>query len=130
MRKLVAAFILIMGLPMVSKAQAPTPPQNLRIVPGPSPKALPPGSTSEKKSTDSIDTQNEAFNICLRATQRFEQQERAKGNKKSAETSLSASCKKEQKPASYWLCMDRGANEGVDFNTADWHCAKQTEILK
>ncbi|MDP1666267.1 MAG: hypothetical protein Q8L79_14235 [Methylobacter sp.] len=129
MRKLVAGFILIMILPVVAKAQAPTdvqPPES-------SPEALPPGSnpqeTPQEKSTGSADAQSDAFNICLRATQRFEQQERAKGNKKSAEAPLSASCKTELKPASYWLCMDKEAIQKVDFNTAHWRCAKQTNLI-
>ena len=83
----------------------------------------------QEKSTGSADEQ-EAFNICLRATQRFEQQERAKGNKKPAEAPISASCKKELKPASYWQCMDKEAMQEVDFNTAHWRCAKQTNLLK
>ncbi|MDO9268338.1 MAG: hypothetical protein Q7T96_04395 [Methylobacter sp.] len=126
MRKLVAGFILIMILPVVAKAQAPTDVQPQES----SPEALPPGSNPQEKSTGSADAQSDAFNICLRATQRFEQQERAKGNKKSAEAPLSASCKTELKPASYWLCMDKEAIEKVDFNTAHWRCAKQTNLIK
>lgn len=128
MRKLVAGFILIMALPMVGNAQA------VKDVQGPSSEALPsgsnPGETSQGKSTESVDAQNEAFNICLRATQRFEQQERAKGSKKAAEAPISVSCKTELKPASYWLCMEKEANAEVDFNTAHWRCAKQTNISK
>lgn len=116
MRILIAGFILIMALPMVGKAQAPNEVQR--------------PETSQDKSTGSIDEQNEAFNICLRATQRFEQQERAKGNKKAAEAPISASCKTELKPTSYWQCMDKEANQEVDFNTAHWRCAKQTNLLK
>lgn len=100
MRKLVAGFILIMLLPMIGKAQAPNDDQRPEIVPGPSPEALSPPSNlreiSPWKSADSADTQSDAFNICVRATQRFEQQERAKG--KTAEAPLSASCKTELKP--------------------------------
>lgn len=131
MRKLVAGFILIMLLPMIGKAQAPNDDQRPEIVPGPSPEALSPPSNlreiSPGKSADSADTQSDAFNICVRATQRFEQQERAKG--KTAEAPLSASCKTELKPASYWLCMDKEAIEEVDFNTAHRRCAEQTKLL-
>ncbi|MDO9049196.1 MAG: hypothetical protein Q7U66_15870 [Methylobacter sp.] len=133
MRKLVAGFILIMILPMVGKAQAPNDVQRPEIVPESSPEALSPSSnpreTSKGRSTDSADTQSDAFNICLRATQRFEQQERAKGSRKTPVAPLSASCKTELKPASYWLCMDKEAIEEVDFNTAHWRCAKQTKLL-
>ena len=118
MYKLAAGFILMMALPMVGKAQAPS------DVPTPSSETLP------DKNTDAANTQNDAFTICLRATQRFEQQERAKGNKKPAEAPISASCKTELKPAPYWLCMEKEANAEVDFNTAHWRCAKQTNILK
>ncbi|MGZ5006997.1 MAG: hypothetical protein ACXWE9_05195 [Methylobacter sp.] len=103
MRKLAAGFILIMILPMTGHAQAP--------------------------SAGPVDTQSEAFNLCMRATQRFEQQEKAKG-KKSSDAPISASCKTELKPAAYWLCMDKEAGQDVDFNTAHWRCAKQTNILK
>jgi hypothetical protein len=134
MRKLVAGFILIMALPMVGQAQAPNDVQRPEIVPGQSPEALPPGSnptkTSQERSTESVDTQSDAFNICLRATQRFEQQERAKGKSKTAEAPISASCKTELKPASYWLCMDKESIQEVDFNTAHWRCAKQTNLSK
>jgi hypothetical protein len=122
MSKLIAGFILIMALPIVGNAQDPAS------------EALPsgtnPGETSQGKSAESVEEQNEAFNICLRATQRFEQQESAKGNKKPAEAPISASCKTELKPKPYWLCMDKEANAEVDFNTAHWRCAKQTNILK
>lgn len=128
MYKLAAGFILMIALPMVGKAQAPS------DVPTPSSEILPSGSnssaTSPDKNTDAANTQNDAFTICLRATQRFEQQEKAKGNKKPAEASISASCKTELKPAPYWLCMEKEANAEVDFNTAHWRCAKQTNILK
>lgn len=134
MRKLVAGFFLIMTLPMVGKAQALNDVQRPENVPVPSSEASPSGSNSpnpsEEKSTDTVDAQNEAFNICLRATQRFEQQERAKGQKKTAEAPISASCKTELKPASYWRCMEKEAAAEVDFNTAHWRCAKQTNILK
>jgi hypothetical protein len=126
MRKLIAGFILMMALPIVGNAQGPNDVQS------PSSEALPPSSnpttTSPGKSAESADAQNEAFNICLRATQRFEQQERAKGNKRPAEAPISASCKTELKPAAYWLCMEKEANAEVDFNTAHWRCVKQTNI--
>lgn len=119
---------------MLGKAQAPSEVQRSETVPGASPEALPPGSnppsTSREQVTESADAQSEAFNICLRATERFERQERAKGNKKAAEAPLSASCKTELKPAAYWLCMDKEANQEVDFNTAHWRCGKQTNLLE
>jgi hypothetical protein len=80
----------------------------------------------DARSADSVDKQGEAFNICLRATQRFEQQERTKGTGKAAVASLSASCKTELKPVTYWLCMDKEAIGQVDFNAAHTRCAKQT----
>jgi hypothetical protein len=76
-------------------------------------------------SAGSVDKQSEAFNICLRATQRFEQQERTNGTGKAAVASLSASCKTELKPVAYWLCMDKEAIGQVDFNAAHTRCAKQ-----
>jgi len=129
MNKLVAGLILTMALPIAGKAgvTAANTPEVLvaepngftrpEVVPGTSPEALPPG------------TKSEAFNICLRATQHFEQQEKANGNGKTAVTPLSASCKTELKPAPYWLCMDKEAMGEVDFNTAHWRCAKQTKLL-
>ena len=84
------------------------------------------GRVDEAHSADSVDKQNEAFNICLRATQRFEQQERAKETGKTAVASLSDSCKTDLKPVTYWLCMDKEANGQVDFNVAHTHCSKQT----
>ena len=75
-------------------------------------------------SEDSADKQSEAFNICLRATQRFEQQERAKETGKTAVASLSDSCKTDLKPLAYCLCMDKEANGKVDFNVAHTHCSK------
>ena len=81
------------------------------------------GRVDENSSADSVDKQSEAFNTCLRATQRFEQQERAKETGKPA---VSDSCKTDLKPLSYWLCMDKEANGQVDFNVAHTHCSKQT----
>jgi hypothetical protein len=127
--KLVAGLILSMALPIAGKAlvAAENTPEVLvaepngvtgsGVVPSSTPEALPSG------------TQSEAFNICLRATQRFEQQEKANGNGRPAVTSLSATCKTELKPAPYWLCMDKEAIGEVDFNTAHWRCAKQTKLL-
>jgi hypothetical protein len=145
MHKLAAGFILAMALVIVYKAEiavADTPevmvaePNDVvrpEVVPSPSPENLSPDNQPSKTlpgdSPDAVDTQSEAFNICLRATQRFEQQERDKGNGKTAVTSLSASCKTELKPAPYWLCMDKEAIGEVDFNTAHWRCAKQTKLL-
>ena len=145
MHKLVAGFILAITLPIVCKAEiaaANTPevlvaePNDVPrpgIVPSSSPEALPPSTQPRKTlqggSADAVDTQSEAFNICLRATQRFEQQERANGDGKAVITSLSASCKTELKPAPYWLCMDKEAIGEVDFNTAHSRCAKQTKLL-
>ena len=131
MHKLVAGLILAMTLTITGKAvvAAENTPEVLvaepngvtvpKVVPSPSPESLSPG------------THSEAFDICLRATQRFEEQEKAKlnVNDKIAATSLSASCKTELKPASYWLCMDKEAMGEVDFNTAHWRCAKQTKLL-
>ncbi|MGZ8157771.1 MAG: hypothetical protein ACXWT1_08810 [Methylobacter sp.] len=125
MRKLLAEFILIMALPMVGNAQAPSDVQRSPAEAVPS--ASNPDESLREKSTGSTDEQNEAFNICLRATQRFEQQERAKGNKKPAEAPISASCKKELKSVAYWQCMDKESMQEVDFNTAHWRCAKQAK---
>jgi hypothetical protein len=75
---------------------------------------------------ENADTQSEAYTICLRATQRFEQQEMAKGTgtSKTVSAPLSASCKTELKPAAYWLCMDKESMTKVDFNVAHTRCAK------
>ena len=70
------------------------------------------------------DMQSEVYDICLRATQRFEQQEAANGTGKTAVAPLSASCKTASKPAAYWFCMDKEAIAKVDFNVAHTHCAK------
>lgn len=147
MRKLAAGFILTMALVVVMAlvivykagiAVADTPevmvaePDDVarpEVVPSLSPEALPPSKTLPGGSADAVDTSSEAFSICLRATQRFEQQERNKGNGKTAVTPLSASCKTELKPAPYWLCMDKEAIGEVDFNTAHWRCVKQTKLL-
>ena len=81
------------------------------------------GPGDEAGSADSAN-QSEAFNTCLRATQRFEQQEMAKETGKTAVASLSDSCKTDLKPLTYWLCMDKEANAQVDFNVAHTHCSK------
>ncbi len=134
MRKLIAGFILMMVLPTVSEAQALNEAQRQEAVPAPSSKGVAPGSsagqTAPGTSAESADTQTEAFNICLRATQRFEQREQTKGDKKPAEAPLSASCKTELKPLPYWQCMEKEANQDVDFNTAHRRCAKQNNLLK
>jgi hypothetical protein len=131
MHKLVAGLILAITLPITGKVvvAAENTPEVLvaepngvtepKVVPSPSPEALPPG------------THSEAFDTCLRATQRFEQQEKSNlnGNGKTVMASLSASCKTELKPASYWLCMDKESIGEVDFNTAHWRCAKQIKLV-
>lgn len=147
MRKLVAGFILAMVLVIVIKAEVgvadtpevivaePNDAELPEVVPSPSPEAMPPNSqprnTLPRGSANAVDTQSEAFKTCLRATQRFEQQENAKlnVNDKIAVTSLSASCKTELKPAPYWVCMEKEAIGEVDFNTAHWRCAKQTKLV-
>jgi len=83
------------------------------------------GRVDEALSAVSVDNQSEAFNICLRATQHFEQQEKAKEETgKTTVASLPDSCKTDLKPLTYWLCMDKEANEQVDFNVAHTHCSK------
>jgi hypothetical protein len=155
MRKLVAGFILIMTLPLVVNAQAPSdaprsetapaqpteaPPPG--AIPGESPEAesVPekspepgaiPGESPQGGGTTAAGTESDAYNLCLRATRLFEQQEKAKGKDKTAEAPISASCKsEEQKPASYWQCMEKQAMEKVDFNTAHWRCGKQTKVVE
>ena len=147
MRKLAAGFILTMALvavmavvivykagvavadtPEVIVAE-PTETTRPEVVPSPSPDVLPPSKTLPGGSADAVDTSSDAFKHCLRATQRFEQQEKNKGTVKTPVTPLSASCKTELKPAPYWLCMDKEAMGEVDFNTAHWRCAKQAKLL-
>ena len=70
------------------------------------------------------DPQSEAYTICLRATQRFEQQDTANSTRKAAVAPLSLSCKTALKPVSYWLCMEKAAIAKVDFNVAHTHCEK------
>jgi hypothetical protein len=123
MHKLVAGFILIMALPMLGKAESPGDVKRQETAPGSSSETMPAG-----KAPAAAD--DEAYQICLRATQRFEQQEKEKGRTKTAEAPISASCKDELKPAPYWLCMDKEATEGTDFNTAHWRCAKQHNLVK
>ncbi|MGJ0483374.1 MAG: hypothetical protein ACR65R_02430 [Methylomicrobium sp.] len=134
MRILIAGFILVMALPLTGKAQTPGEGQRQEAVPGQSSESLTPGAISPKTSQEGtsgkVDTQSEAYKICLRATQRFEQQEKAKGKAKTAEAPITASCKDEPKPAAYWLCMEKEAIEEVDFNTAHWHCAEQMKAGK
>ncbi|MBL1262284.1 hypothetical protein [Candidatus Methylomicrobium oryzae] len=134
MRNLIAGFILIVILPAVGTAQTSTGVERPRNVLEPSPETGPAGPhpprASEGKNAGSAGTQGDAYAICMRATQRFDEQEKAKGNEKTEVTSLSTACQEELKPAAYWLCMDKKALEQVDFNSADWQCARQTGILK
>ncbi|MGZ8096133.1 MAG: hypothetical protein ACXWUD_07775 [Methylosarcina sp.] len=156
MRKLVAGFILIMTLPLAVKAQASTDAPRPETAPAQSTEAPPPGAIpGESPEAGSVPeespepgaipgespqggggataagTESDAYNICLRATRLFEQQEKAKGKDETAEAPISASCEsKEQKPASYWQCMEKQAMEKVDFNTAHWRCGKQTKVVK
>jgi hypothetical protein len=135
MRNLIAGFILIMILPAVGQAQTATGAQRPRNVlepsPGTSPAESHPPPASEGKSAGSGSAQNEdAYAICMRATQRFDQQEKAKGNEKTEVTPLSTACQEELKPAAYWLCMEKKASEQVDFNSAHWQCARQTGVSK
>ncbi|WP_031429693.1 hypothetical protein [Methylomicrobium agile] len=134
MRNLIAGFILIVILPAVGAAQAPSGVERPRNVLEPSPETVPAGSdspsASEGKATGSAGSQGEAYAICLRATRRFDEQEKVKGNEKTEITPLSTACQEELKPAAYWLCMDKKAVEQVDFNSADWQCERQTGILE
>jgi hypothetical protein len=135
MRNLIAGFILIMILPAVGQAQAPAGAQRPRNVLEPSQETPPAGSkvspASEGESAGSGSAQNEdAYAICMRATQRFEEQEKAKGNEKTEVTPLSTACQEELKPAAYWLCMEKKASEQVDFNSAHWQCARQAGVSK
>jgi hypothetical protein len=135
MRKLIAGFILLIALPIIGKAQAPGDVQRPRNIVEPPAETLSPGvdssgETSKEKNAGNTGTKSDAYAICLRATQRFDQQEEAKGNPKPEITSLSTSCEEELKPASYWLCMEKEAIEKADFNSAHWRCAKKTKISK
>jgi hypothetical protein len=135
MRNLIAGFILIMILPAAGQAQVPAGVQRPRNVLEPSPEAPPSGSkvspSAERESAGSGGAQNEdAYAICMRATQRFEEQEKTKGNEKPEVTPLSTACEEELKPAAYWLCMEKKAGEQVDFNSAHWQCGRQTGVLK
>lgn len=124
MRKLIAGLILLMALPIVHAAdeiqrpETAQPPASDTLPSAPNPQQPSQGKTP-------VDTQSEAYKICLRATQLFDQQEQAKGNRKVEMTSLSASCQEELKSADYWRCMEKEANANVDFNTAHGHCANQ-----
>lgn len=111
MRKSIAGLIVILTLPILGHAETT-------------------GDGQPQAAAESADAQRDAFAICLRATQRFEQREQTKGSKKPAEAPLSASCKTELKPVAYWQCMDQEAHQDVDFNTAHWRCAKQSNLLK
>lgn len=134
MRKLIAGFILIMALPMTGKAQTSNEVQQPETAPGRSSEAVSPSAepseTSPGGTAGSADEQSDAYRLCMRATELFDQQEKAKGNPKTDVTSLSTSCKEKLKPASYWQCMEKQAIDKVDFNTAHWRCGKQTKIVK
>jgi hypothetical protein len=121
MHKIIAGFILIITLPMLAQAEAPSGSQGSPVQPADSKSR----TASEKANGESVDMQSGAYDICLRATQRFEQQEKEKATGKPAIASLSASCKTELKPAKYWLCMEKEAGGEIDFNTAHWRCAKK-----
>lgn len=121
MRNLIAGFILIITFSMLCKAEVPNGAQSSPVKPSDTESR----TSSKKANGDSVDPQNEAYDICLRATQRFEQQEKDKGTGKAAIASLSASCKTELKPANYWLCMEKEAIAEVDFNAAHWRCTKK-----
>lgn len=133
MNKLIAGF-LIMALPMAGLAQSPGEAQQPETAPGQSSESVSPGGkpgdTSPGGKAGSADTQSDAYYLCLRATQLFDQQEQAKGNTKTEITSLETSCKEELKPAAYWRCMEKQAVEKVDINTAHWRCGKQTNVVK
>ncbi|QWF72186.1 hypothetical protein KEF85_06980 [Methylomonas paludis] len=139
MHALIAGFIFIMALPMICQAEAPISGRSglTAVVPGNkapamaqsnAPDAFPPGShsrtISQEANTDSVDTQSEAYKTCLRATQQFEQQEKANKTGKTALVPLSASCKTELKPVAYWQCMEKEALAKVDFNAAHSRCGK------
>ncbi|QPK65022.1 hypothetical protein IVG45_08825 [Methylomonas sp. LL1] len=121
MYKLIVGFILLITFPMLCRAEVLNDAQSSPVQPSDTESQ----TTSEKANGDSADTQGGAYDICLRATQRFEQQEKEKGTEKAAIASLSASCKTELKPAKYWFCMEKEAIAEVDFNAAHWRCAKK-----
>jgi hypothetical protein len=120
MYKLIAGCIVFITLPTLVNAEVPNGAQSSPVQPS----VAESGTASEKANGDSVNTQSGAYDICLRATQHFEQQEKDKGTGKAAIASLSASCKTELKPAKYWLCMEKEAITEVDFNAAHWRCAK------
>ena len=123
MHKLITGFILIITLPMLCMAEAPNGELDSSDHSSNSSESR---KSLQKIAADSEATKSGAFEICLRATKRFEKQEKDKETGKTAIVSLSASCKTELKPASYWLCMDKEAIEEVDFNAAHSRCAKNT----
>jgi hypothetical protein len=116
MYKLITGFVLLITLSMLGQAEAPDDAQSSPVQPS---------TALDNANGGSADTQGGAYDICLRATQRFEQQEKDKGTGKAAIASLSASCKTELKPAKYWVCMEKEAIAEVDFNAAHWRCAKK-----
>lgn len=120
MRKLIAGFILIITMPLLCKADLPNGPQNKSVEPSETESRMAP----KNNDGNAADMQSEAYDICLRATQRFEHQEKDKETGKAPIVPLSAACKTELKPAKYWLCMEKEAIAKVDFNAAHWRCAK------
>ncbi|WP_020562655.1 hypothetical protein [Methylosarcina fibrata] len=133
MHKLIAGFILMMVLPIVGKTEAPTEVQPPESAPIRFAGALPPSAEPVKTSpgdTGSGESQSEAYQLCLRATKLFDQQEKAQGNTKTEVTSLSTACEEKLKPAAYWQCMEKQAMNKIDFNTAHWRCGKQTKVVE
>lgn len=100
-----------------------TPAQSVSFAPG-----FQPWQHSRVTTVDAAEQQSDAATICLRATEQFERQEIAKGNSSIVPGSLSASCRDQEKPAPYWACMEKRANERIDFNVAHWQCAKETKL--
>jgi hypothetical protein len=76
-----------------------------------------------------MDDQSDTIGTCIRATELFEKQELAKGNKSAEPGSLSASCKdKDQlKSATYWQCMEKRAKQEIDINTAHSQCGVESK---
>jgi hypothetical protein len=79
-----------------------------------------------------MDDQSDAARTCIRATELFEKQELAKGNKSAEPSSFSASCKdKDQlKTATYWQCMENLAKQEIDINTAHSQCGVKNKKAK
>ncbi|MGZ4957699.1 MAG: hypothetical protein ACXV7J_00480 [Methylomonas sp.] len=121
MHKLIAGFILTVTLPMLCKADATDTTQGSPVQPS----GAESRTAAEKANGDSAGTQSQAYEICLRATELFEQQEKDKKEGEAPLAPLSSSCKTELKPAKYWACMEKEAIAKVDFNSAHWRCAKK-----